>query len=174
MRSSMLAIMLLGVLSTTCGLFPNKEKLTEKGKEFTPVAQMTRNGVEVRINQIQIQRLGGVAKPPELLKVAMNDMSPLGRTIAFSISQKGQGTSVGPTFIKLASGKVVQPFLTGNQQLMSDLATATPPEGFDFGENWFAIPKDSKFSDIFPITVVHNTTNKRQESVKFELTDIEP
>lgn len=139
-----------------------------------PIAQLEKLGVTVRINQLQVQRLGPTVHVPKNWELLVSGRDEFRRTIAISISQTGQGTTVGPTHIKLKSGQVLRPFLNGNQRFMSVVANAEIPDGFDFAEYWFPIPANTNFADVFPITVVHTSTNERQEKVEFEFVDIEP
>jgi hypothetical protein len=64
--------------------------------------------------------------------------------------------------------------MNGNQRFMSVIANAAIPDGCDFAEYWFEVPSETGFEDIFPITIVHQTTNERQEKVEFRFEDIEP
>jgi hypothetical protein len=138
------------------------------------VARKEIRGVEVLVNQVQIQRLGPTAEIPDKLKISSFGGDELTRTIAISLSQKGHGSSTGPTHLELGNGQKLSPFMNGNQRFMSVIANAAVPQGFDFAEYWFRVPSETKFADIFPLTIVHNTTNDRQEKVEFRFEDIEP
>jgi len=142
--------------------------------DVLPVARKEIRGVEVLVNQIQIQKLGRTADVPDKLRMFIAERRGFSRTIAISLSQKGQGTAVGPTHLELKNGLKLRPFMNGNQRFMSAIANAAIPDGFDFAEYWFEVPSETKFEDIFPITIVHTTTNERQEKVEFRFGDIEP
>ena len=131
-------------------------------------------GVEVQVNQIQIQKLGSTAQVPSQLADFVSDRNKFTRTITISLSQKGQGTTIGPTHLELKNGSKLRPFLNGNQRFMSAVANAAIPDGFDFAEYWFQVPGETKLKDIFPLVVVHNTTNEQQEKVQFRFENIEP
>lgn len=143
-------------------------------KGLSSVARQNVRGVEVLINQIQMQKLGAEARVPKHLQAFTFQGDPFSRTIAISISQKGQGASVGPTHVELKNGQKLRPFLHGNQQFMSVVANAAIPDGYDFAEHWFQVPHETKFAEIFPITIVHNTTNEQHEKIEFRFENIEP
>ena len=149
-------------------------KASPKDSDIRSVAQKEISGVEVLVNQIQIQKLGRTAQVPNRLKMFITDRDEFTRTIAISLSQKGQGTTIGPTHLELKNGLKLRPFMNGNQRFMSGVANAAIPDGFDFAEYWFEVPDETKFEEIFPFTVVHNTTNERQEKLEFRFENIEP
>ncbi len=163
--------LLLLAATVTLGMGSNENSITN---DFQPVARKEICGVEVLVNQIQIQRLGPTANVPNKLKMYIADRGEFKRTIAISLSQKNQGTTIGPTHLKLKNGLELRPFMNGNQRFMSVIANAAIPDGFDFAEYWFEVPSETAFKDIFPITIVHQTTNERQEKVEFRFEDIEP
>ena len=142
--------------------------------DLQPIACKEISGVEVRVNQIQIQRLGATAEVPNKLKAFIGDRDEFTRTIAISLSQKNQGSTIGPTHLELKNGLKLNPFINGNQRFMSVIANASIPDGCDFAEYWFEVPNKTAFEDIFPITIVHHTTNERQEKVEFRFEDIKP
>lgn len=142
--------------------------------DLQPVARKEVRGVEVLVNQIQIQRLGKTAKVPSKLKMFIAERNEFKRTITISLSQKNQGVTIGPTHLELKNGLKLHPFMNGNQRFMSVVANAAIPDGFDFAEYWFDVPNETAFKDIFPITIVHQTTNERQEKVEIRFEDIEP
>ncbi len=168
---SLFPVLVFGVISLP-GFFNGNTQST-KG-EPQPIARAKKHGVEVCVNQVQVQRIGPTVQLPRELGLIVSDREDFRRTIAISLSQKGQGTTIGPTHIKLNSGLVLHPVMNGNQRFMSVVANADIPEDFDFAEYWFRIPENMKFADMFPLTVVYTTTNERQEKVEFELAGIEP
>lgn len=152
----------------------NSFGLDDKPQSKDALAVLRKDGVEVRINQVQIQRVGTSVQISKRLEPLVGNQKKYQRTIAISISQSGNGSSTGPTQIRLKNGKSLTPMLNGNQKLMNGVANAKAPEGFDFAEYWFAVPTDVDFSEIFPIAVVHNTTNEKRQNVKLTFTGIEP
>lgn len=147
-------------------------KVEKKSEEY--IAQQKKSGVTVQVNQIQIQRIGTkVSLLPSLKKFGF-DPEKYSRTIAISISQNGQGKSSGPISIELKNGEKLNPFSNANQTFMSVVANAEVPKDFDFMETWFGVPKETKFEDIFPITVHYAGTDSLQKPVQFRFKNIHP
>lgn len=96
------------------------------------------------------------------------------RFISLSISQKGQGKTSGPTFISLKNGDVLSPCLFSSTKFMSAIANAETTKDYDYMEASFKIPADTAFTDIFPISITHETTDAGQRKVKFVFEDISP
>ncbi|MEZ6093235.1 MAG: hypothetical protein R3C03_03205 [Pirellulaceae bacterium] len=138
------------------------------------IAFDTKNGVEVRINQLQMQRIGATATTPAPLLPFVKDKENLQRTIAFSLVQSGQGKISGTTTIELIDGTVIEPFLFGNQRLMSVVANSEIPNGFEYSEYWYCIPDDTDFRNIFPINITHKTTDKDDKQIVFKFEGLEP
>lgn len=164
-------LLVLLAVTPTLGLGSNES--TTKN-DLPPVARQKIRGVEVLVNQIQIQRLGSTAKVPGKLNLIVTHQDQLKRTIAISLSQRNQGTASGPTHLELNDGQTLHPIMHGNQRFMSVIANAAIPEGFDFAEYWFEVPGDTALKDIFPVTIVHQATNERQEKIEFRFDNIEP
>ena len=140
----------------------------------TQIAKSTKQGVSVEINQLQLQRIGPAVQLPAKLEQLINKPDRLKRTIALSISQSGQGKSSGPMSITLRSGEVLNPCLNGNQRFMSVLANAKVPRDVDYIESWFEVPESIEFADIFPITILYETTDQNQQPVSFKFEKITP
>ena len=135
---------------------------------------LEKNGVEVRINQVQMQRITGEVDVEATLMRKVLERANYARTIAVSLSQKGQGNLQGPIVVKSSNGKTLQMRISTNQRLMSRLANAAIPEGFDYSEYWFEISPDTPFVEIFPLTIEYETTNEEGEKCKFKFEKIFP
>lgn len=166
MKLSYVSVLALSLLFSWLGL--NNSSLDHQPSDISAIAEQTKQGVEVKIAQLQIQRIAGEVKLSKPFGKFAVDEAPYRRTIAFSILQKGTGNSSGPAMVTLNNGKRPSHRMSSNQQMMSRMANAQTPDGYQFMEYWFEVPADTKFSDIFPITIQYETTTKDQAKVSFE------
>jgi hypothetical protein len=164
-----IALVLPGAGRQSCGV-----KQVGENNATSAIALLTKTGVDVRINQIQLQRIGTSIDPVAAIGKFGIDLENFSRTIAISISQKGQGTSSGPISIILKNGVEMHPMLQGNQKLMSVLVNSKIDEDYDFMESWFAVPSDIEFEQIFPISVSFHSTDLNEVPVDFIFEDITP
>lgn len=138
------------------------------------IAESTKNGVMVRVNQIQVQRIGThVVLAQHLAKVGVAT-DKFSRTIAISIATRNRGKSQGPISMTTRHGKRLRLFMAGNQKYMSGVANAEQHADFDFSENWFAIPDTMAFDQIFPVTINYRCTDENEKPVTFEFRNITP
>ena len=138
------------------------------------IAEREIDGVVVRINQLQMQRIGGEVRTPEILTRLQIGGEKFQRTIALVLTQNGQGTTSGPLHITLRNGRVLHPVLDGNSRFMSVLANAETAEGDAFQETWFTVPAEVEFADVFPIQVTFKTTTPDGKPVTFEFDGLTP
>jgi hypothetical protein len=162
------------------GAFANSQKESDTkpaDKNDAPtsaITESTKQGVTVRVNQVQIQRIGTeVELVPHIAKFGV-DGTKFARTIAISASKKNAGKSSGPISLTLKNGKCLTPMMNGNQKYMSAIANSGSSDGFDFEEVWFELPLDTKFGDVFPIGVRYRCTDTKENVVQFELENIYP
>ena len=169
-----LAAVSLGALAQPWQGSTTEPVLNEKKVSSSTIAESTKQGVTICVNQIQIQRIGTNVKLVKHVDQFGIDGENFGRTIALSISKKNSGKSSGPISLTLKNGTVLTPMLIGNQKYMSAIANSDPADGFDFEENWFDLPSDTKFDQIFPVAISYRCTDKAENAVQFELANIYP
>lgn len=143
-------------------------------EENDVIGKLEKNGVEVQINQVQIQRISGDVQIEGSLMSRIVEPPKYRRMIAMSLSQRGQGKASGPISVTLKNGDKLQMRISTNQRLMSLLANARIPEGMDHNEYWFEVPNDTPFEELFPLTVEYKTTNTNGKKCEFKFERIFP
>lgn len=152
----------------------NPEPARQAAEEPSVIAMMEQSGVEFRILQIQVRRSSEPVRLPESMTRMGIDEKAFARTIALSMSLRGQGRSSGPASITLSDGTLLRPRLHTNSQLMGSMASATIPQDTEYTELWFEVPSETEFRDIFPIQVRYETTNRSEAAVSFQFDDVTP
>ena len=171
---ALVTIVSLGAFSQSRQDSTTAPELKLREGRISTIAESTKQGVTVCVNQIQIQRIGtNVEMAKHIAKFGV-DGKKFARTITLSISKKNNGRSSGPASLTLKNGTKLTPMLIGNQKYMSAIANSSPAEGFDFEENWFELPDETKFDQIFPITMSYQCTDKTENVVQFEFANIFP
>ena len=170
----MLTCVSLGVLTQSQTSSTAKTEIIKKDRQLSSVAESTKQGVIVRINQVQMQRIGTDVELAKHFAKFGIDSKKFSRTIAIAVSKKNAGKSSGPISITLKNGDFLTPMMNGNQKLMSAIANSSSKDGFDFEETWFEIPANVKFEQVFPISISFRCTDKAENPVQFQFENITP